>query len=98
MVRIAVAFGVAIVGGALAGFLDWFLGGFVPSDSTRWAFYAIFGIPLYLILSVIFEPIGMLMTPDNVRQWPRLMRIIFGTAVWCVFLFTAIAISVNLKL
>ena len=97
MLRIVVAFGVAIAGGAFAGFLDWVLSGFVPSGSTRWAFYAIFGIPLYLLLSIIFEPIGILMMPGEVKQWPRLMRITFGTVVWCVFFFTAIGISVNLK-
>ena len=98
MVRIAIALVVALAGGALAGFLDWMLGGFVPSGNTRWAFYIIFGIPLYLFLSVVFEPIGYLMMPDREGSWPRLMRVIFSTIVWCLFIFTALAISANLKL
>ena len=97
MFRIAVAFVAAFIGGVLAGCLDWLFTGFVPNGETRWAFYAIFGIPVYLVLSVFLAPFAYLMMPDRLRDWPRLMRTIFSTLVWCAFFFTTLFTSINLK-
>ena len=98
MARITIALVVAVVGGLIAGLLDWIFTDIVPKGETRWAFYFIFGIPIYLILSLIFEPIGYLMNPDRDGTWPRLLRVVFSTLIWSLFVAVALVTSTKLKL
>jgi hypothetical protein len=97
MVRIAIALGVAVVGGLIAGLLGWIFADIVPKGETRWAFYFIFGIPIYLILSLIFEPIGYLMNPDPDGTWPRLLRAVISILIWSLFVGVALVTSTKLK-
>lgn len=98
MARITIALVVAVVGGLIAGLLDWIFADIVPKGETRWVFYFIFGIPIYLILSLVFEPVGYLMNPDRDDTWPRILRVVFSTLIWSLFVVVALVTSTKLKL
>ncbi len=90
MGRFAIALASAIIGGALFGVGAAFFEGMVPNDTTRWAFYFFFGIPVWIAAELFGGALYALIVPTSVRQWGNVARGVYLIVITCVTIISAL--------
>ena len=93
MGRIAIAFIVAVVGGASFGIAAVFFNGFIPNRPTRWAFYFLFGIPAWLVAEAYGDILHRAILPSSANAWSTLARVIYLVIVYCLVFVSALVTS-----
>ena len=93
MGRFAFALALAVIGGSVFGIGTTFFQGFVPNDSTRWAFYFFFGIPAWIAAQVFGEALYVLIVPSKVRMWGNVARGAYLVFMFSIAFFSALKTS-----
>jgi hypothetical protein len=96
MWRFAIALTSAVIGGALFGIGGAFFQGMVPNDATRWAFYFLIGIPVWIAAEIFGEALFMVIVPSAIRQWGNIARTAYLAFISCVTNASALITSAKI--